>query len=206
VIVDLRLPSSAALATLGSAAKVRALFDDLGAQVSAGGLFIDDAPELALVPGGHSGNPWEVREARNAVRLGNLPPSAALAFSAFKAVESYRPWLRLVVVGPDEPSTKPSGLADFTLVPVAPSTRAVDRLSTRLRGLGWFAPNFARRGGLLFVGTQPPQERDLTSATRLFQRRGGTVIGWATDDPVRDRPNAKAVAPTVSSSIFPAQF
>ena len=30
----MRLPSSAALATLGSAAKVRALFDDLGAHVS----------------------------------------------------------------------------------------------------------------------------------------------------------------------------
>jgi hypothetical protein len=206
VIVDLRLPSSAALATLGSATKVRALFDDLGAQVSAGGLFIDDAPELALVPGGHSGNPWEVREARNALRRENLPPAAAIAFSAFKAVESFRPWLRLVVVGPGEPATKPSGLADFTLVPIAPNTRAVDRLSTRLRELGWLAPNFARRGGLWFVGVQPPRERDLTSATRLFQRRGGTVIGWAMDDPLGDQPNAKAVAPTVSSSIFPVQF
>ncbi len=68
IIVDLRLPSSAALATLGSAAKVCALFDDLGAQVSAGGLFIDDAPDLALVPGGNSGMPWEVRAARNATQ------------------------------------------------------------------------------------------------------------------------------------------
>ena len=150
--------------------------------------------------------PWEVRAARNATRPESLPASAALALSAFKAVEFYRPWLRLVVVGPDAPSTGPSGLADFTLVPIAPNTRAVERLTERVRGLGWLAPNSARRVGLWFVGAQPPRERDLNSATRLFQRSGGTAIGWATDDPVRDRPNAKAVAPTVSSSTFPVQF
>ncbi|HSI14867.1 MAG TPA: poly-beta-1,6-N-acetyl-D-glucosamine N-deacetylase PgaB [Chthoniobacter sp.] len=206
VIVDLRLPSSAALATLGSPAKVRALFDDLGAQVSAGGLFIDDAPELALIPSKNSGTPWEVRAARDTVRGKDLAPSAALALSAFKAVESYRPWLRLILVGPEAPSTGPSGLADFTLVPIAPNARAVDRLSERLRGLGWLAPSFARRGGLWFVGTQPPRERDLNSATRLFQRRGGSVIGWAMDDPVGDRPRAKAVESTVSASSFPVKF
>jgi peptidoglycan/xylan/chitin deacetylase (PgdA/CDA1 family) len=206
VIVDLRLPSSAALATLGSAGKVFSLFDDLGAQVSCGGLFIDDAPELALVPSVNSGTPWDVREARNSTRRKNLPASAALAFSSFKAVESYRPWLRLVVVGPGVPTTSPSGLADFTLVPIAPNARAVRALTDRLRGLGWLAPNFARRGGLWFVGPEPPRERDLISATRLFQRRGGTAIGWAADDPVHDRPNAKAVEPTVSSTTFPVQF
>jgi peptidoglycan/xylan/chitin deacetylase (PgdA/CDA1 family) len=206
VIVDLRLPSTAALATLGSAAKVRALFDDLGAQVSAGGLFIDDAPELALVPGGHSGTPWETRAARGATRREELPASAALALSAFKAVEFYRPWLRLVVVGPAAPSSGPGGLADFTLVPVAPNVRAVDRLSERLRRLGWLSPNLARRDGLWFVGAQPPRERDLNSATRLFQRRGGTVIGWAMDDPMGDRPKAKAVEATVSASSFPVKF
>jgi biofilm PGA synthesis lipoprotein PgaB len=202
----LRLPSSAALATLGSAAKVRALFDDLASHVPAGGLFIDDAPELALVPGGHSGMPWEVRATRNAARRENLPGSAALALSAFKTVEFHRPGLRLAVVGRGAPSTGPSGLADLTLVPIAPNARAVDRLNERLRGLGWLAPNSARRGGLWFVGAQPPRERDLNSATRLFQRRGGTVIGWAMDDPVRDRPNAKAVEPTVSASTFPVKF
>jgi hypothetical protein len=205
-IVALRLPSSAALATLGSAAKVRALFDDLGAQVSAGEMFIDDAPALALVPGGHSGAPWETRAARDSMRRENLPASAALALSTFKAVEYYRPWLRLALVGPDAPTTGPSGLADVTLVPVAANARAVDRLTSRLRGLGWLAPNFARRGGLWFVGTQPPLERDLNGATRLFQRRGGTAIGWAMDDPIGDRPNAKAVEPTVSGATFPVKF
>ena len=206
IIVDLRLPSSAAMATLGSAAKVRTLFADLGAQVSTGGFFVDDAPELALVPARNSGAPWEVRDARDAMRRENLSATAALAFSAFKAVEFYRPWLRLVIVGPQEPSTGPSGLADFTLVPVAPTTRTVDRLTEHLRDLGWLAPDFARRGGLWFVGAQPPPERDLIDATRLFQRRGGTIIGWATDDPMRDLPNAKAVEPTVSSATFPVKF
>lgn len=206
MITLMRLPSSAALATLGSAAKVRALFEDLGAQVSAGGLFIDDAPELALVGGSHSGAPWEVRTARNATPRENLSASAALALSTFKVVEFYRPWLRLGLVGPDAPSTDPSALADVTLVPIAPNVRAVSALSDRLHKLGWLAPKVTRRVGLWFVGSEPPRERDLISATRLYQRRGGTAIGWAVDDPLRNRPNAKAVQPTVSNATFPVQF
>ncbi|MFZ1218386.1 MAG: poly-beta-1,6-N-acetyl-D-glucosamine N-deacetylase PgaB [Chthoniobacterales bacterium] len=206
MITLMRLPSSAALATLGSASKVRELFDDLGAQVTTGGLFIDDAPELALVAGAHSGAPWEVRAARNAIRPENLSASAALALSTFKVVEFYRPWLRLGLVGPDAPSTDPSALADVTLVSVAPNVRAVSALSDRLHQLGWLAPKVTRRVGLWFVGPEPPRERDLISATRLYQRRGGTAIGWAVDDPARNRPNAKAVQPTVSSATFPVQF
>jgi peptidoglycan/xylan/chitin deacetylase (PgdA/CDA1 family) len=206
MITLMRLPSSAALATLGSAAKVRELFDDLGAQVTTGGLFIDDAPELALVTGANSGAPWEVRATRDATRRENLSAPAALALSTFKVVEFYRPWLRLGLVGPNSPTTGPSGLADVTLVSVAPNTGAVRALSDRLRALGWLTPDFARRGGLWFVGPEPPRERDLIRATRLFQRRGGTAIGWAVDDPMRDRPNAKIVQPTVSNAVFPLQF
>jgi len=206
MITLMRLPSSAALATLGSTAKVRALFDDLGALVTTGGLFIDDAPELALVAGTISGAPWDVRAARDATRPENLPASAALALSTFKAVEFYRPWLRLGLVGPDAPSTDPSVLADVTLVSVAPNVRAVSALSDRLHELGWLAPKVTRRVGLWFVGPKPPRERDLISATRLYQRRGGTAIGWSVDDPALDRPNAKAVQPTVSNATFPVQF
>ena len=163
MIVALRLPSSAALATLGSAAKVRALFDDLGAYVSAGELFIDDAPELALVPSGHSGAPWETRAARDSTRREELPASAALALSTFKAVEFYRPWLRLAVVGPDAPSAGPDGLADVTLVPVAPNARAVDRLTEappqpRLAGAERGPPwrSLVRRG-TASAGARPEQ-------------------------------------------------
>jgi biofilm PGA synthesis lipoprotein PgaB len=206
VITLIRLPSSAALATLGSPAKVRALFEDLGAQVTAGGMFIDDAPELALVPGEHSGSPWEVRAARNATRRNTLPPSAALALSTFKVVEFYRPWLRLALVGPNSPSTGPSAVADVTLVSIAPNVREVSALSDRLHELNWLNPKFTRRVGLWFVGPTPPRERDLINATRLFQRRGGTAIGWAMDDPALNRPKAKTVQPTVSSSTFPVEF
>lgn len=204
--VYLRLPTTAALATLGSPAKVRALFDDLASHVPASGLFIDDAPELASVPGAHSGLPWDVRATRNAIERERRSGSMGFALSAFKTVEFHRPGLRLAVVGPETPSTGLSGLADLTLVPIAPSARAVDRLCERLRGLGWLVPNAARRGGLWFAGTQPPGERDLNGATRLFQRRGGTAIGWAVDDAERDRPKAKAVEPTVSASTFPVKF
>ena len=53
---------------------------------------------------------------------------------------------------------------------------------------------------------KPPRERDLIRATRLYQRRGGTAIGWNVDDPIRNRPNAKAVQPTVSTATFPVKF
>ena len=185
---------------------MRALFDDLGAHVPASGLFIDDARDLALVPGGHSGMPWEVRPARNAAMGEDLPAPAALALSAFKAVQYYQPGLSLAVVGPSTPSAGPSGVADITFVPVTPNPSAVRRLTERLRGLGWLDPISRRRVGLWFIGTEPPPERDLIRATRLFQRRGGAVIGWAMDDPVHDRPNAKAVEPAVSASTFPVKF
>jgi hypothetical protein len=84
--------------------------------------------------------------------------------------------------------------------------RAVSALSDRLHELGWLAPKVTRRVGLWFVGPKPPRERDLISATRLYQRRGGTAIGWSVDDPARDRPNAKTVQPTVSNATFPVQF
>ncbi len=87
-----------------------------------------------------------------------------------------------------------------TRVPSARSATAVAR--ARLAGAGICT----KRGGLWFVGPKSPQERDLIDATRLFQRRGGTAIGWATDDPTHDRPNAKIVEPTISSATFPERF
>ena len=147
--------------------------------------------------------------ARRAMPRGreNLPASAALA-----------------LVGVQGRGVLPAGLAPrASSVPmrlrparaVSPISRSSRSRRTRAPWIGSASASAASAGsrripraavGLWFVGAQPPRERDLISATRLFQRRGGTVIGWAMDDPVRDRPKAKAVEPTVSASTFPVKF
>jgi hypothetical protein len=100
----------------------------------------------------------------------------------------------------------PAAIADITLVPIAPELRAAERAGKahakrRLAHGARFAAI-----GVWFVSDRPPKARDLISATRRFQRLGGTIIGWAADDPVRNLPEARAVAPTVSASRFPKKF
>lgn len=208
VAAFVRLPAGAALRTLGDPAKVRALFDDLGAYVPVSGVFVDDAPGLARLGDGarSSGTPWDVRAARNAAMGRSVNGPEALALSAFRMVESERPSVQLVVVGDSEPPRSPGAIADLTLVPVAPNPHAVACLTERLTAFGWLRPPLARRGGLWFACNQPPAARDLVAATRVFQIHGGTAIGWASDDPVRDRPKAKIAGPTVSASTFPVKF
>ena len=208
VAAYVRLPTSAALGTLGDPAKVRALFHDLGAYVPVSGMFIDDAPGLARLGDGEqsSGTPWEVRAARDAVIRGSPSGLEALALRAFRIVELERPGLRLIVVADAEPPPLPSAIADLTLIPVAPKPRAVARLTKRLGAFGWLTPAVARRGGLWFASERPPAARDLNAATRIFQRQGGTALGWGADDPVRDAPKAKDAGPTVSAATFPVKF
>ena len=208
VAAYVRLPTSAALRTLGDPARVRALFRDLGAYVPVSGMFIDDAPGLARLGDGKdsSGTPWEVRAARDAVVRRSPGGPEALALSAFRTVEFERPGLRLVVVADAEPPPSPGAIADLTLIPVAPKPRAVARLTERLGAFGWLTPAVSRRGGLWFASERPPAARDLDAATRIFQRHGGTAIGWGADDPVRDRPKAKDAGPTVSAATFPVKF
>jgi peptidoglycan/xylan/chitin deacetylase (PgdA/CDA1 family) len=208
VAAYVRLPAGAALRTLGDPAKVRALFEDLGAYVPVSGLFVDDTPGLTRLGDGarSSGTPWDVRAARDAAIGRAAGGPEALALSAFGIVESERPGLQLVAVGDSDPSSSPGAIADLTLVPVAPNPHAVACLSERLSASSWLRPALARRGGLWFTSDHPPAARDLAAATRVFQIHGGTAIGWDADDPVHDRPKAKIAGSTVSSSTFPVKF
>jgi hypothetical protein len=208
VAAYVRLPAKAALRTLGDPAKVRALFDDLGAYVPVSGMFVDDVPGLARLGDGarSSGTPWDVRAARDAAIGRSAGGPEALALRAFDIVESERPGLRLVVVGDPDPPSSPGAIADLTLVPVAPNPHTVACLSERLSASGWLRPALARRGGLWFTCERPPAARDLAAATRVFQAHGGTAIGWGADDPVHDRPKAKIAGSTVSTSTFPVKF
>ncbi len=147
VAAYVRLPTSAALGTLGDPAKVRELFHDLGAYVPVSGIFVDDAPGLALLGDGEdsSGTPWEVRAARDAMARHPHDGPEGLALSAFRTVEFERPGLRLIVVADAEPPPLPSAIADLTLIPVAPKPRAVARLTKRLGAFGWLTCCTSRR-------------------------------------------------------------
>ena len=64
----------------------------------------------------------------------------------------------------------------------------------------------AARIGLWLEGGQAPSAQALGAATREFQRRGGTAIGWCPDEALLDQPNAAQAAPAVSAAIFPVRF
>jgi hypothetical protein len=91
VAAYVRLPTSAALRTLGDPEKVRALFRDLGAYVPVSGMFIDEAPGLARLGDGKdsSGTPWEVRAARDA--LARRARSAGAERVSHRGIRTARP-------------------------------------------------------------------------------------------------------------------
>jgi peptidoglycan/xylan/chitin deacetylase (PgdA/CDA1 family) len=203
-----RLPASAALRTLGDRGKVIELFHDLGSYVPANGLFVEDAPELVRTGAvrNPAAAPWETRAARDAVQTDSLSAADALELHAFHAVEYSRPGLHLALLADAASPAGPAAIADLTLFPVALDSHAVKIFAERMQSAGWLASGIARRSGLWFTGKRPPGARDLIGATRIFQSHGGTAIGWAADDPIRDRPAAKTIAPTVSASRFPVKF
>ena len=213
VRVFLRLPVAAAGATPGfDAARVRALFADLGAHVPASGLYFDDAPglaalDLSAVPGiDDIGMPWQVQRLRHALDPGRLPPADALALQAFREVELARPGLQLALLAPAGALSRSSAVADLTLFATAPDAAsargAVQRLGAE-RGPGINTP---RRTGLWLVGDAPPAAAELSAAMRGMQVGGGTVLGWCPDDAVAKLPAAALVAPDVSASTFPLKF
>jgi hypothetical protein len=171
-------------------------------------MFVDDAPGLARAGADRraANTPWEIRDARRALDGGSLTASDALALEGFQAVESWRPNAQLAVVMEPGTTPVPSAIADLIFLPIAPDAHAVAQAAKRMQTDNWLAVPASRRIGLWFTGGRPPSARDLISATRRFQTLGGTAIGWATDDPLRDLPKAKTVAPAVSASTFPEKF
>ena len=120
-----RLPSSAALATLGVPRKC-GRFSTISAPRSRRRFVHRRRTRARPRSRRTSGAPWEVRAARNATRQENLPASRRSPYPPS------RPWnftgrgCASALVGPDR-STAPSALADVTLVPIAPNVRAVAR-------------------------------------------------------------------------------
>ena len=196
VEVFVRLPATAARATLVDSARVNALFRELGIQVPASGLWIDDAPGLVALAATGNAMPWQLQRLRQAFDAGRLAPADALALQAYREVELARPRLKLALQAAPGTPMQASALADLTLFPdggePAPGT----------------APGFAasRRVGLWLSGANPPSAGDLTATMRRLQIAGGTVLGWCPDDAAADTPNAAQVAPAVSAATFPVKF
>ena len=179
---------------------------DFGIFTSVDGLLVEEVGAL-IVPGDvGSGARWEVNRARVGLDAAQLPRRERRALTCFRAVERELPGLQLAIVTGTPDARGPSAAADLTLVRTPPDPRAADRAIARLVAAGWLAPRSARRVGLWLEGDRPPAADDLIAITRHFQREGGAVLGWSPDDPVANRPRATAVAPVVSSSLFPARF
>ncbi len=195
--VIVRLPHRRALRTLGDAARVTRLFADLAVNVPLDALLVEQVPGLSL-PAVAADAPWDVRGRRDRFNAARLAPEDALALHAFAEVEAARPDIELVWLAPPGHSlAAPSALAEVTLV-------SVDEAGMReIASTSKLDPATARRVGLWWASDVPPDARKLAAAVRAFQVRGGTIVGWDTDDPLRDSPAAAALSPTVSSAAFP---
>ena len=215
VEVQVRLPSTRALATLGSAERVLRLFEDLGAFVPLGGLFVDDA--LALAPPNlppHNGQAWHTRAARDTLNPAQLTANDALAMQSFRAVQRARPWLQLAVslgelsaaTFASGPPPEPNPMADITWARAElPANPAVSHAAS-YAAMAPEAVGRLRRSGVWLSGSGAIDADVLTASALGLQRAGRSVLGWCPDDPVADLPNAKLAAPGISAATFPVKF
>jgi peptidoglycan/xylan/chitin deacetylase (PgdA/CDA1 family) len=201
-----RIPVVEARAATGSDEATMALFRDFGVFTSMDGLLFKDMPTITAGGDAGAGQRWDTRQRRNAIDVATISPKARLAFACFRAVENRLPGLLLVVMTSEIDPRGPAVAADLTLVRTTGSPRDAERLASRMEAAGWLNGEASRRAGLWIESGTPPREADLSAITRAFQRRGGTTVGWADDDPIGDHPKATVIAPAVSASIFPLRF
>jgi len=209
VSVFARLPVKAALNTLRDPERVIALFRDFGAAAPIDGLVLEEVPQLvALKPvsGLESESPWEVRKRRDAVEYTTLNFFNALSLRCFRIIEAARPRLSLALLTNSQTLAGPSSIADMTLIATSDNPKEAAHVVDRLKKVGWSQPGFPRRFGIWIEDPKkPPTSSNLIAVTRILQRNGFSVIGWA-DDMIGDKPPAALVAGSVSASSFPLRF
>lgn len=209
VDVVVRLPIDATHDALKNTSYVTKLFHELGSHVSLNGLFVERSPGLLSWKNSNvtkPATPWEIRQNRREINSSNLSAQDRMALEAFRALEYQRPGLKLFLLAEELKGGLPSSLADVTLIKVDPGNIEKSKIINHLSDHGWMSPVFSHHCGLWFQGPQISSARDIIDATRLFQRNGGTVVGWAVDDMLGDRPNSKELAKSVSASTFPINF
>ena len=216
--VYLRLPTTQALATLGTPQRVERLFEDLGIYVPTGGMLIDDALQGASATGPvHGGRTWETRAARDALDIAALPQPDALALRALRAVERTRPWVELAIRHRSPAAIAPSPLADITWRQIDGVSGATARpfkaaalpVTTHAQAYAAMSPlqsNARRRSGVWLNAGSAPDAEALARAVVAYQRSGESTLGWCPDDPVANQPDAARAAPGVSGATFPVKF
>ncbi len=187
-------------------AELEGLCRDFGIFTSVDGLLVEEVSALVGPGDVGSGARWEVATARRAIDAAQLPRRERRVLTCFRAVQRELPGLQLALVADTPDSRGPGVAADLTLVRTSSDPGEAGRTIEKMVTAGWLSPSSARRVGLWLDSDRPPGDRDLMAITRRFQREGGAALGWSNDDPVADRPAAAAVAPVVSSSLFPAKF
>lgn len=208
VKVYARLPHRASLEVLGDEARVRRLYEDLGALVPLDGWLLENSEVPALPrfdgppplfvhrPGiPPSWSAWVVRDRRQSMlpALGQGDGIDALGWRSFAALDAARPGLELVWLAPTRATTAAHPLADISLGPAGFGEPIAD---SRLAPVD---PTLTR----WFTGAEPPDAQVLAREAMDFERHGGVSLGWCPDDPVADLPGAAVVAPAVSASVFP---
>ena len=208
--VQVHLSARQALYSLGSPQRVLQLFDDLGTYVPMGGLWVDDA--LWSVGGErppHGGQSWETRSARDALDATTLAVNDALTLQAFRAVQRGRPWLQLALASNDPGIKGLSPLADVRWSVTSLESASAPRDATHAAALAATAPAASARlyrNGVWLSSANPPQAEALAAAVLQHQRLGERVLGWCSDDPVSNKPDAFRAAPAVSGATFPVKF
>jgi len=196
-----RVPVGALHAALGDESRVRAALADLGTYASFAGVLMDEPlPALGALPTPGTAESWEVARYRAAFDAASLPAAERRALEAFRILDAARPGLRLAIF---DDRLRASGIADVTFVRAAPARDDIQRVAAAYTRAQPLPKPASRRVGVWFDGPEPPSAAALDEATRAFQVRGGTAVGWCPDDPLKDLPDAAAVAPGVSSATFP---
>jgi len=203
-VVAVSLPVDAARAALGGDAAVETLYQDLGASVPADAVLLERVPALAAIRLEHSHQEpaRAIQRRRNEMDLSHLPPLDSLAMRCFFSFDRERPGSSLYLLA-ESPGPTPSAIAELTLIQAPAAAKPFRDLVSRLSAAGWLAPPFRDRSGVWIRDAQPPSAAALSSAVRLFQRRGGVALGWEPDDPIADQPSASAAAPAVSTVAAP---
>ncbi len=212
VEVYVRLPHRAAATALGSdAARVRRLYEDLGAMVPLSGWLMEDMQlgrshhacirrpaSVARRCDTHAaglGAPgsFAIVAALHLDRLRAAGAPDALGWDAYAALAFARPAMRLLWLA-KQPSdgnpVAPHPLTEFTLVP-ASLDQATDEAQVDPRLTRWY------------TGASPPDPARLAEAAIDYQRKGGVALGWCPDDPIGDQPEAAIAAPGVSGLDLP---
>ncbi len=196
-----RVPVGALHAALGDESRVRAALADLGTYTSFSAVLMDEPlPALAALPTPGTAETWEVARYRAAFDAASLPATERRALEAFRVLDAARPGLRLALF---DDRLHASGIADVTFVRAAPTRDDIQRVAAAYSRAKPMPKPAARRVGVWFDGSEPPPAAALDDATRAFQVRGGTAVGWCPDDPLANRPDAAAAAPGVSAATFP---